>query len=215
MTPQPPSLEDLLRERLHAVDELTPPDTNFEARALRVGRARANRRRSWARGLVGVAAAAAIGVFVVPSVMRSSVNSGGSAASSAQAAATAVAPAPSSAVGADRSPEPPGASSTKMGPDGSLLKPENQSGGDVTLTLPVGTTPFDWRSADGEARLAQLRAALAAPEFAASQTSLRIDDSTSPARLMVRMGIYEAGIVTLVTNAFPRGSPIVFSVAAG
>ncbi len=214
MTPQPPSLEDLLRERLHAVDELTPPDANFEARALRAGRARANRRRSWARGLVGVAAAAAIGVFVVPSVMRSGVDSGASTASSAGAAATAGGPASSSA-GADRSPETPGASSTKIGPGGSLQKPENQSGGDVTLTLPVGTTPFDWRSADGEVRLAQLRAALAAPEFAASQTSLRIDDSTSPSRLVVRMGTYEAGVVTLVTDAFPMGSPIVFSVSTG
>ncbi len=192
MTSQPPSLEDLLRERLHAVDELTPPDTHFEARALRAGRARANRRRSWARGLVGVAAAAAIGVFVVPSVLRSSVSSGGSAASSAEAAATA----------------------TKAGPDGPLQQPRSQPGGDVTLTLPVGTTPFDWRSAAGEARLAQLRASLAGPQFAASHTSVRIDDSASPSRLVVRMGTYEAGVIALVTDAFPAGSPIVFSVAA-
>ncbi len=75
--------------------------------------------------------------------------------------------------------------------------------------------PFDWRSADGAARLTQLRAALAGPQYVDQGVTLTVDDSAAPPRLTVRMARYAPEVVSLVTNAFPPGAPIVFVVAAG
>lgn len=84
-----PSAEDLLRTRLREVDDLQPPDDGFELAALRAGRERLKRRQAWTRGLVGAAAAVAVGALALPAVGRLST-SGGSASSSAGAAASKV-----------------------------------------------------------------------------------------------------------------------------
>ena len=64
------SLEDLLREQLHEMDTVEPPDPDFEFRALRAGRERLKRRQAWTRGLVGAAAAIVIGALAIPSLGR-------------------------------------------------------------------------------------------------------------------------------------------------
>ncbi len=82
-----PDVEDLLRARLHEVDDLQPPD-GFELQALRAGRDRLKRRQAWTRGLVGAAAAVAVGALAIPAVGRLGVGgvaSGGSAASKVSA----------------------------------------------------------------------------------------------------------------------------------
>ena len=83
-----PSGEDLLRARLHEVDDLQPPDDGFELDALRGGRERLRRRRAWTRGLVAAAAAVAVGVVALPSLTRSPVG-GGSSSSAAGSRADA------------------------------------------------------------------------------------------------------------------------------
>ena len=96
-----PSAEDLLRARLHEVDDLQPPDNGFELDALRGGRERLKRRQSWTRGLVAAAAAVAVGVVAVPALTRSpmgaSSSSGVAGAASPQRAEAA---APDSSAGA-------------------------------------------------------------------------------------------------------------------
>jgi hypothetical protein len=84
-----PSSEDLLRARLREVDDLQPPDDGFELGVLRAGRDRLRRRQSWRRGLVGAAAAVAVGALAVPTVAR--LGSSGGSATSASAGSGAVA----------------------------------------------------------------------------------------------------------------------------
>jgi hypothetical protein len=201
------SLEDLLREQLHEMDTVEPPDPDFEFRALRAGRERLKRRQAWTRGLVGVAAAVVIGAVAVPTLGRINVTSGG--AGSAVAGSAAGAPAPEAATSGDaRDLSAPG---SQPGADGTATAPS----GDATLTLPVGQVPFDWQSTDGAARLSQLRDALAGPQYANQGVTLTVDESVAPPRLTVRMARYAPEVVSLVTSAFPPGAPIVFVVAAG
>lgn len=82
-----PSAEDLLRARLREVDDLQPPTTDFEMRALRTGRERLKRRQGWTRGIIAAAAAVAVGVLAVPTVARLQV--GGTAGSSTAASKAA------------------------------------------------------------------------------------------------------------------------------
>ena len=200
------SLEDLLRQQLHEVDAVEPPDPDFEFRALRAGRERLKRRQAWTRGLVGAAAAVVIGAVAVPTLGRINVTSGGTGAAGSAVAGAA---APEAATSGDaRDLSAPG---SQPGGDGAAPAPS----GDATLTLPIGQVPFDWRSADGVARLSQLRAALAGPQYAIEGVTLTVDESVVPPRLSVRMVRYAPEVVSLVTSAFPPGAPIVFVVAAG
>ena len=99
------SLEELLSERLHEVDSVSPPDPDFEFRALRAGRERLKRRQSWTRGLVGAAAAVVIGALAIPALGRINTLGGGTgvAGSSSAAEAGAAASAPEAATGGDGS----------------------------------------------------------------------------------------------------------------
>ncbi len=96
-----PSSEDLLRARLHEVDDLQPPDDGFELNALRAGRERLKRRQAWTRGLVAAAAAVAVGVVALPPLTRlggaGGVSGASSAASQVAAPQGAKAAAPSAA----------------------------------------------------------------------------------------------------------------------
>ena len=66
MTPTPDrGIDELLRERLHHVDAVEPPDPEFEFRALRAGRERLKRRQAWTRGLVAAAAAVVVAAVAV------------------------------------------------------------------------------------------------------------------------------------------------------
>jgi hypothetical protein len=201
------SLEEILSDRLHEVDAVEPPDPDFEFRALRAGRERLKRRQAWTRGLVGAAAAVVIGAVAVPTLGRINVSSGG--AGSAVAGSPAGAAAPEAATSGDA--RDLSAPSSQPGTGGPAPAPS----GDATLTLPLGQVPFDWRSADGAARLSQLRDTLAGPQYANQGVTLTVDESVAPPRLTVRMARYAPEVVSLVTSAFPPGAPIVFVLAAG
>jgi hypothetical protein len=206
MTPSPDrGIEELLRDRLHQMDAVEPPDPDFQFRALRAGRERLKRRQAWTRGLVGAAAAVVIGAVAVPTLGRINVTSGGASGTAVAGSAAA----PEAATSGDaRDLSAPG---SQPSADGGAPVP----GGDATLALPLGQVPFDWRSADGAARLTQLRAALAGPRYVDQGVTLTVDESAAPPRLTVRMVRYAPEVVSLVTNAFPPGAPIVFVVAAG
>ncbi len=92
-----PSGEDLLRARLHEVDDLQPPDDGFELRVLRAGRERLKRRQAWTRGLVGAAAAVAVGALAVPAVGRLSTSGTASSASAGSASKVAASQSPQGA----------------------------------------------------------------------------------------------------------------------
>ena len=92
-----PDAEELLRARLHEVDDLQPPD-GFELRALRAGRDRLKRRRAWTRGLVGAAAAVAVGALAIPAVGR--LGATGGAASGTAASKVSAPQVPQGAEGA-------------------------------------------------------------------------------------------------------------------
>lgn len=203
------SLEELLSDRLHEVDGIEPPSPDVEFRALRAGRERLKRRQAWTRGLVGAAAAVVIGAVAVPTLGRINVTSGGTGAGSAEAGSAAVAPSPEAATSGDA--RDLSALGGQPGADGAAPTPS----GDATLTLPIGQVPFDWRSADGAARLSRLRETLAGPQYAAGGVTLAVDDSVSPPRLTVRMVRYAPEVVSLVMSAFPPGAPILVVVAAG
>ncbi|HEY5421003.1 MAG TPA: hypothetical protein VIL10_09725, partial [Marmoricola sp.] len=95
------SLEDLLREQLHEMDTVEPPDPDFEFRALRAGRERLKRRQAWTRGLVGAAAAIVIGAVAIPSLGRLGTVTGGASSGSAVAGAGSAPSAPDAATGGD------------------------------------------------------------------------------------------------------------------
>jgi hypothetical protein len=204
------SLEELLSDRLREVDAVEPPSRDFEFRALRAGRERMKRRQAWTRGLIGAAAAVVIGAVAIPSLGRLDTSGGGSATSAGSAAGSA-ASAPEAATGG----APKDLSAPGNQPDGVAPSPAPAPGGDATLTLPIGQVPFDWRSADGAARLSRLREALAGPQYAGDGVTLTVDESVSPPRLTVRLVRYAPEVVSLVTSAFPPGAPIVFIVGAG
>ena len=113
------SLEDLLREQLHEMDTVEPPDPDFEFRALRAGRERLKRRQAWTRGLVGAAAAIVIGAVAIPSLGRLGTVTDGASSGTAVAGAGSAPSAPEAATGGDaRELKAPDAGSA---PDGSSL----------------------------------------------------------------------------------------------
>ena len=194
------AFEQLLRDRLHEIDEVTPPEgrSSFEDAALAAGRRRQSR-RSWTRGLVAAAAVVVVGGAVVPQLPL-----GGSQTSSVTGA-----PAPEQGSGPGDSLQPAPGYSTRP-----TQQPDSQGdrggGGSGSTTSPVA---YDWTSTDAQARLARLRATLATPPYAATPTTLVVDSSVSPAALQVRMARPDAAVEQLVRDAFPHGVPLIFTVA--
>lgn len=91
--------EDQVRDQLRRVDDLTPPPApDFAARAMRASTLRAERRRTWGKGVLGVAAAIAIGTLAVTNLPRPS--SSNSSAASGAAAPGVAAPEAATAGGA-------------------------------------------------------------------------------------------------------------------
>lgn len=183
--------EDLLRARLHEIDEIQPPEPeDFELRTLDAGRQRMRRRQSWTRGLMGAAAAVAIGALVLPAMGRNA-SSGGSASSAV--AGSAQAPNGLTA-GPERYPLP-----EKSGP---------------TSLPPTGSAPFDFDSTEGAVAVQRLSGILSQPPYSAHFTSLSFDDSTyPPTRLLVKVTDFDPGVMAAVTAAFPPGTPISYAQA--
>jgi len=185
------SLEELLRDRLHEVDAVEPPDPDFEFRALRAGRERLKERRSsWRRGLLGLAAAVVIGALAIPALGRLDLG-GGSGASTAGGAAA-----------------------------GSALKaPEAATSGSAQDLAKGGTAP-DGSSLDSvpdqyRAIIARLRVTLAAPPYDTVFTALTFDPSVPPTgRVVLHLTRPDAGAIDLVRSAFKGGPDVVVETSA-
>ena len=178
------NLEDLLRDRLHEMDTVNPPDPDFEFRALRAGRERLKRRQVWTRGLLGAAAAVAIGALAIPSLGRLGTSVGGVSTSAAGDAGTA-ASAPEAAQG--------GVGQDLKGPGS--LPPDGMSLDNVPDSLRVA--------------FAQVRTALAAPPYDAVFTSLTFDPSTPPnGRVVLHVTRPDQLAIDIVRSAFPPGTDI-------
>jgi hypothetical protein len=188
------SLEDLLREQLHEMDTVEPPDPDFEFRALRAGRERLKRRQAWTRGLVGAAAAVVIGAVAVPSLGRLGTFDGGIATSAGGAAAgSAAAPsAPEAAAGGDaRDLKAPDANSA---PDGSSLD----------------SVPDALRNT-----VARLRTTLSASPYDTVFTSLTFDPSVAPSgRVVLHLTRPDPAAIDLVRSALPSGPEVTTEVSA-
>ena len=94
-----PDVEDLLRARLHEVDDLQPPTTASSCARCEPDATACKRRQAWTRGLVGAAAAVAVGALAVPAVGRLGAN-GGTASSGSAASKVSAPQAPQGAEGA-------------------------------------------------------------------------------------------------------------------
>ena len=190
------SLEDLLRQQLHEMDAVEPPEPDFEFRALRAGREKLKRRQAWTRGLVGAAAAVVIGALAVPALGRMSSFSGGAATSAGGAAGSAAsAPAaPEAAAGA-------GADADQR-------------------NLATKESPVDGMSLDNvpdslRATFAQVRSVLAAPPYDGVFTSLTFDPSVPPqGAVVVHLTRPDAAAIGVVRNAFANGPDVQVDTSA-
>lgn len=193
--------EDLLRARLHEIDTLQPPEPDdFEFRALETGQQRIGRRRSWTRGLLGAAAALAIGVLAFPIVGRSPYgsSSSGAAAGAGSTVGSAQVLGGEAQSAAGQAPPAPAPTSPASGP---------------TSLPPTGTAAYDFDSTEGAAAIQRLSATLSQPPYSAHFTSLSVDDSTYPYRLVVHMPDVDPGVMAAVAAAFPPGAPILYARA--
>jgi hypothetical protein len=179
------SLEDLLRDRLHEMDAVDPPDPDFEFRALRAGRKRLKRRQAWTRGLVGAAAAVIIGAVAIPSLGRLDVSGGGTATSAGAGAASA----PEAATnGSAQDLKAPGAP-----------PPGNDSAGQGSATAVQAT-------------LDSLTETLRKAPYAEVFTALTYDSSAG--QVVVHLTREDPAAMALVRSAFPSGPPVVFASSA-
>jgi hypothetical protein len=182
-------LEALLSERLHEVDALNPPDPDFEFRALRAGRERLRRRQAWTRGLVGAAAAVAIGALAIPSLGRLDTVGGASTSSGAGGAAAS---APEAATGGD-------------GAARDLVAPGSPVDG-----MSLDNVPDSLR-----ATFAQVRSVLSAPPYDGVFTALTFDPSAPPnGRVVVHLTRPDAGAIAEVRSAFAGGPDVAVETAA-
>ena len=181
------SLEDLLRERLHEMDAVDPPDGDLEFRALRAGRERLRRRQAWTRGLVGAAAAVVIGALAIPSLGRLDVSgSGGTSGAS-------VASAPEAATGGSAQDlKAPGAP-----PAGNDSAGQGSSGGAASVQATVDS----------------LTQTLRQGAYAKVFTALTYE-SSGAGQVVVHLTREDPGAMALVRSAFPNGPPVVFAQSA-
>lgn len=180
-------VEDLLRDRLHEVDAMDPPDPDFEFRAVRAGRNRLKERQSWKRGLLGLAAAVVIGALAIPALGR--LNLGGGTGTSAGGAGSAL--------------SAPEAATSGSAQD--LAK-----GGTPPDGMNLDSVPDQYR-----ATISRLRVALAAPPYDAVYTALTFDPSVSPlGRVVLHVTRPDAGAIDLVRSAFAGGPEVVVETSA-
>jgi hypothetical protein len=179
------SLEDLLRDRLHEMDAVDPPDPDFEFRALRTGRERLKRRQAWTRGLVGAAAAVVIAAVAIPSLGRLDVSGGGTATSAGAGAASA----PEAATdGSAQDLKAPG-----------VPPPGNDSAGQGSATAVQAT-------------LDSLTETMRRAPYAEVFTALTYDSSAG--QVVVHLTREDPAAMALVRSAFPSGPPVVFASSA-
>lgn len=200
--------EDQLREQMGRVDELTPPDNGFEAKALYAGQRRLARRRSWTTGLVGAAAAVVVGGVVIhlgDSGSNASTSSAGAAPEQGQSGAAT----PGLSSDNSKAASGPGPSA---GPNrGPGIAQETSP---ATLPTTVPGRGFDWQSSASTTALTTARATLSAPPYDEVYTGMAIYDQASPVELRVSLTRFDPAAMRVVTDAFPAGSPIAFVQSA-
>jgi len=194
--------EEELRAQLRQVDELTPPGTGFEAKALYAGQRRLARRRSWSTGLLGVAAAVVVGSLVVVNVNHPSTTSSGSSAAG-------VAP--------DKRADAPSAANGSPGPlqGGSTGGPAGDSSGPSPSTIrpSVGDPGFDFGGQGVPDALAAVSSTLARPPFDDIYSGMRLQTTpTSEARYYLTR--IDPAAMAVVTRGLPAGAPVVFIESA-
>ena len=187
------SLEELLRDRLHEVDRIEPPDPDFEFRALRAGRERLKERQSWKRGLLGLAAAVVIGALAIPALGRLNIGVGGASSSGGGAAAGSALSAPSA--------------------------PEAATSGNAQDLAKGGAAP-DGSSLDNvpdqyRATVSRLRVTLAAPPYDTVFTALTFDPSVPPqGRVVLHLTTPDPAAINLVQSTFAGGPEVVVETSA-
>jgi len=194
--------EDQLRERMRQVDDLTPPDTGFEAKALYAGQRRLARRRSWSTGLLGAAAAVVVGSLVVVNVNHPSTTSSGSSA--AGAAPERRADAPSAANGGAGLPQ--GSTGGTAGGDTSAATPR-------TVRPSVGDPGFDFDDPAVASALTAVGSTLARPPYDAIYSGMSLQKvPTAEARYYLTR--LDPGAMGVVTRGLPAGAPVAFVQSA-
>jgi hypothetical protein len=179
-------LEALLRDRLHEIDTVEPPEPDFEFRALRAGRERLKRRQAWTRGLVGAAAAVVIGALAVPSLGRLNFSTGGGSSSSAAGAAAAP---ESAARGSAQDQKAPGVPPADNTPD------QGGSGSGTPAAV--------------QATMVRLAATLDQAPYDTVFTALTYDAGSG--RVVAHLTQEDRAALGVVQSAFPNGPAVVFA----
>lgn len=212
-TPEQPDdrLEQALRARLRAVDDLDPPPApDFAARAVAAGRTTTTdqdaperlapvvplHRRGWAKALVGVAATLVLGTGVVTGLQHLGSGGTSSAASGAAAGGSAEAASPASV--------PQGAATTtgRVPTDASADRGEGMQLSSMRAT---GTTTAPLPDA-----VAQLREQLARPPYDAARVTVAVIGTTVVVTVPAQPASSGAGpapgLEALVSGALPAGT---------
>jgi hypothetical protein len=198
--------EEELRERLRMVDDLTPPDADFEVRALSSGQRRLAARRGWARGLLGAAAVVVVGSLTWAGITHPSTTSGTSAAG---VAAEKQAGAPSAQ---DRSPGPGqgGAPGSTAGPRAAQPAPATSL---PTIVASIGGPRFDFTRNGVPGALSAVASSLAKPPYDEVYTAMRVVPAPS-AQVRVYLTRFDPAAMAVVTQGLPSGTPITFVQSA-
>lgn len=213
-TPEQPDdrLEQALRARLRAVDDLDPPPApDFAARAVAAARTQAPtsedasarlapvvplHRRGWAKALVGVAATLVLGTGVVTGLQHLGSGGTSSAASGAAAGGSAEAASPASV--------PQGAATTTgRVPTGASA--DRGEGMQLSSMRATGTTTAPLPDA-----VAQLRQQLARPPYDAARVTVAVIGTTVVVTVPAQPASSGAGpapgLEALVSGALPAGT---------
>ncbi|MDQ6715422.1 MAG: hypothetical protein M3Z83_04865, partial [Actinomycetota bacterium] len=192
-------LREQLREQLHRVDDLTPPDPDgFDRRVLVAGRRQLSRRRAWSTGLLGAAAAVVIGTLVVVSLPRGAGTSASSVAGAAPGQQTA--PAAPGAGGPESSKQ--GIAAPTAGVD---------SAAPPTLVARVGNPAFLFASVAQQ--LGDIAAILGAPPFDDLYSGLQLVPAPA-AQARYYLTRIDPAAVAAVTDRLPADAPVTFVQSA-
>lgn len=191
--------EDQLRERLHLVDELTPPDPDgFERRLLAAGQRQLNHRRAWSTGLLGAAAAVVIGTLVVVNLPRG--------------AGTSTSPVAGAAPQQQTAPAAPGAGGPESSKQGIAAPTAGaDSAAPPTLVARAGNPAFSFASVTQQ--LDDIAAILGAPPFDDHYSGLQLVPAPA-AQARYYLTRLDPAAVAVVTDRLPADAPITFVQSA-
>ena len=195
-------LRKQLREQLHRVDDLTPPDpAGFERQALAGGQRRLSQRRAWSTGLLGAAAAVVIGTLVVVSVPRGGGTTASSVAGAAPEQRTGQAAPPAGAGSADGSKQ--GLAGPTVGADSAAAPP--------TVVARAGDPAFAFGSVTRQ--LDDITATLGAPPFDDLYSGVQLMPAPD-AQARYYLTRFDPAAMAVVTERLPADAPVAFVQSA-